>query len=176
MTLAEYMRMFGKTVLNVVEIEAFGVEYKKGWARRYANVLISEEDAIKLKAAAWTYEREKQKSAIPNPRPPRPPLPPVKRSVRKKFGVSYKSSMNIVASKDFYKTAKWRELRYQALVTYGAICACCGATAKDGVRLHVDHIKPRSLYPILELTLSNLQVLCEECNLGKSNIDETDWR
>jgi 5-methylcytosine-specific restriction endonuclease McrA len=28
----------------------------------------------------------------------------------------------------------------------------------------------------LELTLSNLQVLCEDCNLGKSNTDATDWR
>jgi 5-methylcytosine-specific restriction endonuclease McrA len=26
------------------------------------------------------------------------------------------------------------------------------------------------------LRLDNLQVLCEPCNLGKSNRDETDWR
>lgn len=42
--------------------------------------------------------------------------------------------------------------------------------------MHVDHIKPRSKYPALELVLSNLQVLCEDCNLGKLAHDETDWR
>jgi len=42
--------------------------------------------------------------------------------------------------------------------------------------LHVDHIKPRSKYPELSLTFSNLQILCEDCNFGKSNIDQTDWR
>ena len=40
----------------------------------------------------------------------------------------------------------------------------------------VDHIKPRSRYPALELTLTNLQVLCNDCNMGKSNDDETDFR
>ena len=48
----------------------------------------------------------------------------------------------------------------------------CGSTE----RIHVDHIKPRSKYPELELDINNLQVLCEDCNIGKSNIDETDWR
>jgi 5-methylcytosine-specific restriction endonuclease McrA len=42
--------------------------------------------------------------------------------------------------------------------------------------MHVDHIKPRSKYPHLALRESNLQVLCEACNLGKGNWDETDWR
>jgi hypothetical protein len=42
--------------------------------------------------------------------------------------------------------------------------------------MHVDHIKPRSKYPDLELSRQNLQVLCEDCNLGKSNKYEDDWR
>jgi 5-methylcytosine-specific restriction endonuclease McrA len=42
--------------------------------------------------------------------------------------------------------------------------------------MHVDHIKPRSKYPALELAEDNLQVLCELCNIGKSNTNETDWR
>lgn len=77
---------------------------------------------------------------------------------------------------NFYESREWRELRYRALVLHGGACQCCGATAKDGVRLHVDHIKPRSLWPSLELQITNLQVLCESCNLGKSNKDATDWR
>lgn len=77
----------------------------------------------------------------------------------------------------FYKSREWKELRYQALKAHGARCQCCGATAKEsGQMMHVDHIKPRSKFPHLALDLSNLQVLCAACNLGKSNIDETDWR
>jgi 5-methylcytosine-specific restriction endonuclease McrA len=52
----------------------------------------------------------------------------------------------------------------------------CGRRAGNGVVIHVDHIKPRSLYPELALEFSNLQVLCMDCNQGKSNRDFTDWR
>ena len=76
----------------------------------------------------------------------------------------------------FYETREWRELRYKALVKNGAKCQCCGASRSDGVRIHVDHIKPRSKFPELQLELTNLQILCEDCNLGKSNKDCTDWR
>lgn len=77
---------------------------------------------------------------------------------------------------EFYASRAWRELRYQALARWGAVCQACGVTRRAGVRIHVDHIKPRSIYPELALQLDNLQVLCEDCNLGKSNRDETDWR
>ena len=76
----------------------------------------------------------------------------------------------------FYDSPEWQRLRYQALELYGARCMACGRTAKNGVFLHVDHIKPRSRYPELALDINNLQVLCHECNLGKSNIYTTDWR
>ncbi len=71
----------------------------------------------------------------------------------------------------------WRKVRYEALVRSGGQCECCGATVKSsGEPLHVDHIKPKSIHPELELKLSNLQVLCADCNGGKGNWDETDWR
>ena len=77
----------------------------------------------------------------------------------------------------FYKSEAWRKLRYRALSLYGNACQCCGATtASSGSPLHVDHIKPRSFYKSLELDINNLQILCEDCNLGKSNEDATDWR
>jgi 5-methylcytosine-specific restriction endonuclease McrA len=77
---------------------------------------------------------------------------------------------------DFYKSDAWRKLRYEVLKKYGAICLCCGAKAGNGVVIHVDHIKPRSRYPALELSFDNLQPLCEDCNTAKSHTDETDWR
>lgn len=77
---------------------------------------------------------------------------------------------------DFHASVAWQRLRYQVLQKYGASCQCCGATRNDGVQIHVDHIKPRSKYPDLALEINNLQVLCGPCNLGKSNLDDTDWR
>ena len=76
----------------------------------------------------------------------------------------------------FYWSDEWRALRYQVLKEHGGCCMLCGRTARHGVTIHVDHIKPRSKYPQLELERSNLQVLCDDCNLGKSNHDEVDWR
>ena len=75
--------------------------------------------------------------------------------------------------KDFYKTREWRDVRYKALVRFGKKCQACGET--NGY-IHVDHILPRSKYPERELDIENLQVLCEACNIGKSNTDTTDWR
>lgn len=76
----------------------------------------------------------------------------------------------------FYDTDEWRRVRYMALKLHGGRCQCCGRSVAQGVILHVDHIKPRSKFPELALTVENLQVLCEDCNLGKSNKDDTDWR
>lgn len=76
----------------------------------------------------------------------------------------------------FLKTREWRAVRYQVLQKHGGRCQCCGRSASDGVVIHVDHIKPRSKFPELALDVNNLQVLCEDCNLGKSNNDATDWR
>lgn len=76
----------------------------------------------------------------------------------------------------FYRSKQWQVLRYEALRLYGARCQCCGRTAHDGIVIHVDHIKPRSTHPELELDINNLQVLCEPCNKGKMDWDETDWR
>lgn len=77
---------------------------------------------------------------------------------------------------DFYQTWAWKSLRYQALKKYGAKCMLCGATPETGAKICVDHIKPRSKFPELALDIRNLQVLCSDCNMGKSNWDETDWR
>jgi 5-methylcytosine-specific restriction endonuclease McrA len=81
-----------------------------------------------------------------------------------------------VASDSFLATYEWRKLRMQALKKYGPKCMCCGATPATGAVMNVDHIKPRKLFPALAMDLSNLQVLCHECNHGKGNWDQTDWR
>jgi len=81
-----------------------------------------------------------------------------------------------IKTANFYRTPEWRKVRYEALLRCGRACMCCGAKPSDGIILHVDHVKPRSKYPQFELDINNLQILCEDCNLGKSNIYEDDFR
>lgn len=85
--------------------------------------------------------------------------------------------MNEMVSQDkahaFYESYAWRKLRYQVLIEFGRKCMCCGT--EEGI-MHVDHVKPLRKYWDLRLDRDNLQVLCDECNHGKGNWDETDWR
>lgn len=81
-----------------------------------------------------------------------------------------------VTTTAFLDTYEWRKLRMEALKKYGPRCMCCGATPATGAVMNVDHIKPRKLFPALALDINNLQILCHECNHGKGNWDQTDWR
>jgi len=58
-------------------------------------------------------------------------------------------------------------IRYQVLTRDNSRCQQCGASARNGASLHVDHIVPVSKGGTTDL--NNLQTLCETCNLGKSN-------
>lgn len=46
-------------------------------------------------------------------------------------------------------------------------CVVCGRSAEDGVKLHVDHVHPRSKGG--SKAKSNLATLCFDCNLGKGD-------
>ncbi|WP_137166919.1 HNH endonuclease [Salinimonas lutimaris] len=70
----------------------------------------------------------------------------------------------------------WQRLRFKVFDKYGNACSCCGAGFLDGVKLEVDHIYPVSKYPELELEFYNLQILCNICNLGKSDVFIKDFR
>jgi hypothetical protein len=91
---------------------------------------------------------------------------------------SRKSEAAAVSEKDlreFYKSWPWKEVRYAVLKTHGRRCQCCGAEPHQK-RIVVDHIKPLRKRWDLRLDQGNLQVLCDDCNMGKSYKDETDWR
>lgn len=79
-------------------------------------------------------------------------------------------------SRNFYRSQRWKALRIEVLSGANGRCEACGASVDDGAVLHVDHIYPRSIYPELCLTKANLQVLCDECNIGKSNTLIHDFR
>ena len=57
-------------------------------------------------------------------------------------------------------------LRFKILKRDNYRCQLCGATQLDGIKLHIDHIFPVSKGGKTEE--SNLQVLCDSCNMGKS--------
>ena len=59
------------------------------------------------------------------------------------------------------------KMRYDVLRRDNMRCVICGRGAKDGVKLHVDHIIPVSKGGKSEL--NNLRTLCDQCNLGKGN-------
>ena len=91
----------------------------------------------------------------------------------KRTDIGYDGDVN---SLEFLSSYEWRTVRMIALKREGAICACCGASPKTGAVMNVDHIKPRRTHPHLALDPENLQVLCDACNHGKGNWDDTDWR
>jgi len=59
-------------------------------------------------------------------------------------------------------------LRYRILEMARFRCVACGSSSNDGVTLHIDHIIPVSRGGSSDE--SNLQVLCQPCNLGKSDM------
>jgi 5-methylcytosine-specific restriction endonuclease McrA len=73
----------------------------------------------------------------------------------------------------FYESWEWRKLRFEVLTKYGARCMLCRDT--EG-KIVVDHIRPLSRHWDLRLDAGNLQVLCDACNMGKSNTAEDDFR
>lgn len=80
-----------------------------------------------------------------------------------------------IHSMNFLNSREWREKRFEAFARYGNRCQCCGKKPPEVV-LHVDHIKPRATHPELCLDITNLQILCEDCNIGKGAKYEIDFR
>lgn len=64
------------------------------------------------------------------------------------------------------------DVRYRVLAAAKGRCALCGVTSSER-RIEVDHIIPRSRGGTNDP--SNLQALCDECNRGRSNTDQTDF-
>jgi len=51
-------------------------------------------------------------------------------------------------------------------------CVICGRGKREGVELHVDHIKPKDLGG--KATFDNGQTLCSRCNFLKKNLKQTE--
>lgn len=67
------------------------------------------------------------------------------------------------------KYENYMRLRFEVFKRDNFTCVYCGRSVKeDKVKLHVDHIIPRSKGG--KDVFSNLATACEECNLGKSDV------
>lgn len=68
-------------------------------------------------------------------------------------------------SKQYQRALLTASLRYQILQRDHFRCTICGASADEGAKLEVDHIKPISKGGKTEP--NNLRTLCQSCNRGK---------
>lgn len=75
-----------------------------------------------------------------------------------------KEQVNCIPQRRYRESIK-PKLRYEILKRDHFRCTLCGASANDGVKLHVDHIFPVSRGG--STTRANLRTLCAQCNLGK---------
>jgi len=109
------------------------------------------------------------------PKPEDIPKIKPKKTKKSKGRKQKKEKVSQTSNVDFYSSREWRELRYRVLRKYDAKCMLCGYDGQSK-HIHVDHIKPRSKFPELSLEFSNMQILCRDCNLGKSNKFSDDFR
>lgn len=63
-------------------------------------------------------------------------------------------------------------LKKQILERDGYKCVICGMGKREGVELHVDHVKPKDLGG--KATLENGQTLCSKHNFLKKNLKQTE--
>jgi DNA repair exonuclease SbcCD ATPase subunit len=98
-----------------------------------------------------------------------------KRKAKRRFAPTPNDPRN---PKAFYASWDWKKKRMEALLKHGHRCQSCGASPSNlhSIRLVVDHIKPIRTHWNLRLDLSNLQVLCDDCNMGKGHWLEADFR
>lgn len=88
------------------------------------------------------------------------------------YHMSTINPMLLLGKKHEQEDAGWARLRFEVLRRDGFRCRYCGARPIDGVRLTVDHIKPRSKGGTDDI--ENLLTACSSCNEAKADSELTD--
>lgn len=161
------------TTMTKIEARAFGIPYplRNGWLKEFGG----REVWLKtLKILACDLDKRLKKQERRNKKNAKHTKSGL--DLARRAAAKIDLQVQNVTSDAFLESYEWRRVRMEALKKYGPRCQCCGATPADGLKMHVDHIKPRRLFPHLALDVTNLQILCAECNHGKGNWDMTDWR
>ena len=169
--------------MTSLEARSFGIEYplQAGWLKKYSGRLLTKTVSEKISQGLGKRAAKQKKKSSGGLKLTLIGIDITNAQLQNKSEFSAKCNATILNSKfvrsnDFLMSYEWRKIRLQALMTHGSICQCCGASPKNGAVMNVDHIKPRSKFPELALDLSNLQVLCAECNHGKGNWSQNDFR
>jgi len=171
------------------QINALGIDWPptKGWKKRAIGHVMTEEKARAFEGVTKSKDQIINKVSKDDGKdwswkPNNKDIPgiKVKSSKKNKNKGKKKSNRQRVSRLDndgFYSSKEWRALRVRVLEKYECKCMMCGRSPKiHGIVIHVDHIKPRSKYPELSLDFNNLQLLCDDDNMGKSNKYDTDYR
>ena len=58
---------------------------------------------------------------------------------------------------------------------YSGCCAYCEGSLNITSSAHIDHFRPRNLFPQLTYEYDNLNYSCEKCNRNKSNLWDEDY-
>ena len=97
---------------------------------------------------------------------------PIKvKKVKTKNKVQLKHSVKSV--ENIYQSTRWADIKKVIYSLYDFKCMKCGTNQNE---MHVDHICPVSKYPAMKWSINNLQLLCKNCNMEKSNVNENDYR
>lgn len=72
----------------------------------------------------------------------------------------------------WYKTARWRTLRWSVLVRDCFTCQRCGTIEGDTSKLVADHRKPHRGDAALFWDERNLETLCASCHSGAKQREE----
>lgn len=80
----------------------------------------------------------------------------------------------------YWKGGSWNYIKTLVRLRDKDVCQCTGACQShlsekcgfsDSYIMHVDHIKPKKLYPELALSLDNLMTVCPNCHQFKTNME-----
>ncbi len=118
-----------------------------------------------LQALKWRAERERREQR--------------KAELRRQHDVNPHLILDRNFRREFEDLGVSADIYAEVIAASGHRCAACGrqfAQRRRKALLHVDHIRPRKLFPHLLYVVSNLQVLCRSCNSHKSAYDGDDWR
>lgn len=78
--------------------------------------------------------------------------------------------MHYDVAQQFYRSDEWKAVRNEVVESQPLVCKGCGLDMHDDRKMiNVDHILPLRFFWFLRLTLSNLQILCRDCNECKGN-------
>lgn len=121
--------------------------------------------ASELQALRWRAERERRERR--------------KVELRQRHDLNPHLILDCDFRREFEDLGIAADIYAEVIAASGNRCAACRRQFSQRRRkplLHVDHIRPRKLYPHLLYVRSNLQVLCRSCNSHKSAYDGDDWR